>query len=146
MSLTGTSGKEDYGFTVELKPGPKTLLLNQRIARVDLISGKLTKEFLLYFLLSRKFLDYLYPTAKGMKQANLSTHAMKRLKVLIPTIEEQGQISSCFRTIDRKLELHQAKLDSLRDLFRTLLHRLMTAQLRVHDLNLPSFEAAAAAA
>ena len=82
MSLTGTSGKEDYGFTVELKALPKTLLLNQRIARIDLISERLSKDFLLYFALpSRKFLDYLYPTAKGIKQANLSTHAMKRLKV-----------------------------------------------------------------
>jgi type I restriction enzyme S subunit len=142
MSLTGTSGKEDYGFTVELKPGPKTLLLNQRIARVDLISKRLTKEFLFYFLLSRKFLDHLYPTAKGMKQANLSTHAMKALKVPIPGVDEQKEIANCFRAIDRKVELHQAKLDSLRDLFRTLLHQLMTAQIRVHNLQLPELETA----
>jgi type I restriction enzyme, S subunit len=143
MSLTGTSGKEDYGFTVELKPEPRTLLLNQRIARVDLISERLTKEFLFYFLLSRKFLDHLYPTAKGMKQANLSTHAMKSLKVPIPGVDEQKEIANCFRAIDRKIELHQAKLDSLRDLFRTLLHQLMTAQIRVHDLDLDAMESAA---
>jgi type I restriction enzyme S subunit len=133
MSLTGTSGKEDYGFTVELKPGPKTLLLNQRIARVDLISERLIKEFLFYFLLSRKFLDHLYPTAKGMKQANLSTHAMKGLKVPIPSVDEQKEIANCFRTVDRKIELHQGKLDTLRDLFYTMLHRLMTGAIRVND-------------
>jgi type I restriction enzyme S subunit len=144
MSLTGTSGKEDYGYTVEVQPGPKTLLLNQRIARIDLNSTKLTKEFLLYVLLSRKFLDQLYPTAKGMKQANLSTHAMKGLKIAIPSIDEQKQISTCFGTIDYKIQLHQIKLDNLRDLFRTLLHQLMTAQIRVHNLDVPELESTAA--
>jgi type I restriction enzyme S subunit len=142
MSLTGTSGKEDYGFTVELKPGPKTLLLNQRIARVDLVSPRLNKDFLFYFLLSRKFLDHLYPTAKGMKQANLSTHAMKQLKIPIPSVGEQEQIASYFRTIDRKIELHHDKLDSSRDLFRTMLHELMTAQVRVQNLDLSQLEGA----
>jgi type I restriction enzyme S subunit len=136
MSLTGTSGKEDYGFTVELKVLPKTLLLNQRIARIDLISEKLTKDFLFYFLLSRKFLDLLYPTAKGMKQANLSTHAMKRLKVPMPGIDEQKEITSHFRKVSRKIELDQARLDSLRDLFRTLLHQLMTGQIRVSQIDM----------
>jgi type I restriction enzyme S subunit len=145
MSLTGTSGKEDYGFTVEVEPGSKTLLLNQRIARIDLGSNRLTKEFLLYILLSRKFLDQLYPTAKGMKQANLSTHAMKALKIAIPRIDDQKEISTCFNTIDHKIKLHQIILDNFRDLFRTLLHQLMTAKIRVRSLNLPELESAVAA-
>jgi type I restriction enzyme, S subunit len=136
MSLTGTSGKEDYGFTVELKPVSRTLLLNQRIARIDITSEKLTRAFVLYFLMSRKFLDHLYPTAKGMKQANLSTHAMKRLKVPVPCRDEQREIANCFRTIDRRIEVHQRKAELLSALFRTLLHQLMTAQLRVHNLDL----------
>src|SRR6266536_2341765 len=144
MSLTGTTGKEDYCFTVELKSAPKTLLLNQRIARIDLISNKIVNDFLFYFLLSRMFLDHLYPTAKGMKQANLSTHAMKRLKVPVPSIEEQKEIAGYFRAIDRKSEIHQKRIDCLRDLFRTLLHQLMTAQIRVHDLDFLELEAAAA--
>jgi type I restriction enzyme S subunit len=144
MSLTGTSGKEDYGFTVEVRSVSKILLLNQRIARIDLISTKLIKDFLFYFLLSRKFLDNLYPTAKGMKQANLSTHAMKDLKVPVPTLEEQKEIVGVFRVIDMKSEIHQRRFDLLRGLFRTLLHQLMTAETRVPDLDLSELEAAAA--
>ena len=74
MSLTGTSGKEDYGFTVKLPKSERALLLNQRVTRtLDITDSRLQKDFVHYFLLSRKFLDFLYPTAKGMKQANLST-------------------------------------------------------------------------
>lgn len=140
MSLTGTSGKEDYGFTVEIGSVPKTLLLNQRIVRIDIISEQLSKDFLFYFLLSRQFLDHLYPTAKGMKQANLSTHAMKALKILVPNIDEQKEISNLLRIVDRRIEVHQKQSTIYADLFRTLLHQLMTAQIRVHNLDLPDLK------
>jgi type I restriction enzyme S subunit len=138
MSLTGTSGKEDYGFVVEVPSVPSTLLLNQRVVKLTPTSPKLLKEFLLFFLLSRKFLDHLYPTAKGMKQANLSTNSMKKLLLVIPDVVEQRQIATCFRTLDSKLDVHRRKHAALRALFRTLLHELMTARVRVPaDITLP---------
>ena len=136
MSLTGTTGKEDYGFTVEVRALNRNLLLNQRVARIDLLSNELSKDFLLYFLLSRKFLDQLYPTAKGMKQANLSTHAMKRLKIVVPSAGEQTEIGRVCRLVDRKLKVHQVKRNALAELLSTLLHQLMTSQLRVAELEI----------
>ena len=140
MSLTGTSGKEDFGFVVERDETSRTLLLNQRVVKSTPTSSKLLKEYLLFFLQSRKFLDHLYPTAKGMKQANLSTNAMRKLLLVIPDIAEQRQIANCFRTLDAKLELHRQTHLALSDLFRTLLHQLMTARIRVHDLDLSALD------
>ena len=137
MSLTGTSGKEDYGFTVSLPKTEKTLLLNQRVARIDITDDRLEKNFAYYFLLSRKFLDYLYPTAKGMKQANLSTNAMKNLKVVLPDPMEQSGIAECFKSLEQKIVVAGNKAATLQDLFRTLLHELMTEKSRVHELQLP---------
>ena len=42
----------------------------------------------------------------------------------------------------RKLKLHERKYATITDLFRTLLHQLMTAQIRVHNLDLPELEIA----
>jgi hypothetical protein len=42
--------------------------------------------------------------------------------------------------VDRKLKLHERKHAALTALFRTLLHQLMTAQIRVHDLDLALLE------
>ncbi|MBA4416735.1 MAG: hypothetical protein C0392_02320 [Syntrophus sp. (in: bacteria)] len=140
MSLTGTSGKEDYGFTVEIGSIAKTLLLNQRIVRIDPISEQLSKDFLFYFLLSRQFLDHLYPTAKGMKQANLSTYAMKTLKIPMPTIDEQKEIPNVLRILDRRIDFHQKQSTIYASLFRTLLHQLMTAQIRVYNLDISEIE------
>ena len=136
MSLTGTSGKEDYGFTVKIPATEKTLLLNQRVTRIDIKDYRLQKNFIYYFLLSRKFLDFLYPTAKGMKQANLSTNAMKKLKVVLPDWDEQAKISKYLNSLDQKVLVAGRKVTALQELFRTLLHELMTAKTRVHDLDL----------
>ncbi|MEW8411287.1 MAG: restriction endonuclease subunit S [Candidatus Thiodiazotropha endolucinida] len=132
MSLTGTSGKEDFGFTVRIPKTEKTLMLNQRVTRIDITDDRLKKDFAHHFLLSRKFLDFLYPTAKGMKQANLSTNAMKKLKVVLPDKEEQSEIATCFKSLDQKIVVASRKVAALQDLFRTLLHELLTAKIRVH--------------
>jgi len=136
MSLTGTSGKEDYGFTVRIPKTDKTLLLNQRVTRIDITDNRLQKDFAHYFLLSRKFLDHLFLSAKGMKQANLSTNAMKKLKVVLPGEAEQQEIAMCFKSLDQKIGVVGRKVAALQDLFRTLLHELMTAKTRVHNVTL----------
>jgi type I restriction enzyme S subunit len=138
MSLTGTSGKEDYGFTVRVPKTDKTLLLNQRVTRIDITDDRLQKDFAHHLLLSRKFLDFLYPTAKGMKQANLSTNAMKKLKVVLPGEPEQLEIATCFKSLDQKSVIAGRKVAALQDLFRTLLHELMTAKTRIQNLTLIS--------
>ena len=135
MSLTGTSGKEDYGFTVSLPKTEKTLLLNQRVTRIDMTDDRLKKSFAYYFLLSRKFLDHLYPTAKGMKQANLSTNAIKKLKIVLPDPIEQSDIAECLKSLDRKIGVAGKKVATMQALFRTLLHELMTAKTRVHEVD-----------
>ena len=140
MSLTGTSGKEDYGFTVKLPMMERALLLNQRVTRIDIGNNRLQKTFAHYFLLSRKFLDFLYPTAKGMKQANLSTNAMKKLKIVLPDEQEQSEIAECFKSLDRKIAVATSKYEKFQDLFRTLLHELMTAKIRVDEIELPEFK------
>jgi len=140
MSLTGTSGKEDFGFTVRLPKTERALLLNQRVTRIDITDVRLQKDFAQHFLLSRKFLDYLYPTAKGMKQANLSTNAMKKLKVVLPDEDEQAEIATCFKSLDRKIVVAGQKRDQLQDLFRTLLHELMTAKTRVSSVKFSDFK------
>jgi type I restriction enzyme S subunit len=83
-----------------------------------------------------------YPTAKGMKQANLSTNAMKKLKVVLPGEVEQSEIATCFKSLDQKVVIAGRKVAALQDLFRTLLHELMTAKTRVHQLNTLAFQPA----
>jgi hypothetical protein len=53
---------------------------------------------------------------------------------------EQTEIVSALTALDAKTAIHQRKHAALTDLFHTLLHQLMTAQIRIHDLDLPELE------
>lgn len=142
ISLTGTMGKEDYGFTVKIPDNlPVKLLLNQRVAKVEIINSDILSDYFFHYLLSRQFLDRLYPTAKGTKQGNLSSSIINRLLIVVPKqIEEQREIASILDAIDRKIDLHKRKKAVLEKLFKSLLHKLMNGEIRVSDLDLTAIQ------
>ena len=49
---------------------------------------------------------------------------------------EQREIVAILDAIDRKIDLHRRKRAVLEELFRGLLHKLMTGEIRVADLDL----------
>ena len=50
------------------------------------------------------------------------------------SIKEQEGIADVLSTFDRKIEFHRSKKVTLTDLFKTLLHELMTGARRVHEI------------
>jgi type I restriction enzyme S subunit len=75
---------------------------------------------------------------------------LKAFPALVPpTLDEQSAIAAILDAIDRKIDLHRRKRAVLDDLFKALLHKLMTGEIRVADLDLsalasqPASEAAA---
>jgi type I restriction enzyme S subunit len=77
----------------------------------------------------------------GLAQQHLNVSAVKRTLVPVPSLAEQDEIDSALATLQRKIELITTRRESLSDLFRTLLHQLMTAQIRVRDLDVGELEA-----
>jgi type I restriction enzyme S subunit len=57
-----------------------------------------------------------------------------------PDPDEQQEIANILQTIDRKISLHERKRATLQDLFQTLLHKLMTAEIRVANLDIDTRE------
>lgn len=72
---------------------------------------------------------------RAVSQSNISATRLRSFSVPIPKTEEQDEIASQINCLDQKLIFHFQKKQLLADLFRTLLHQLMTAQIRVHDLD-----------
>ena len=60
--------------------------------------------------------------------------------------DEQARIAQTLDAIDAKIDLHKRKKAVLEDLFKSLLHKLMTGKIRVADLDLSTLEQDAAAA
>ena len=72
--------------------------------------------------------------AQGAIQKNISGTRLRGLAIPLPPLPEQTVIAATVKTIDRKLESHRSKHKAAQDLFRTLLHELMTAEIRVDRL------------
>jgi type I restriction enzyme S subunit len=84
------------------------------------------------------------PAADG--KYNLNTATIDSLPLpLPPTVEEQGEIVEMLGAIDRKIDLHRRKRQVLEELFKALLHKLMTGEIRVKDLDLSALDGPVAA-
>jgi type I restriction enzyme S subunit len=73
-------------------------------------------------------------TADG--KFNINTGTLETLLVPKPDTNEQKAIADALAHMDKKAHNHLGTRTTLESLFRTLLHQLMTAQIRVRDLDL----------
>ena len=86
-------------------------------------------EFLNYYLITQQLeMDRLAPKNT---QKNINIQFLKPWPVPLPSVEEQTEMAGAFSATDRKIRLATQKRSLLQDLFRTLLHELMTAKTRV---------------
>jgi type I restriction enzyme S subunit len=72
----------------------------------------------------------------GMTRPKLNKGLLMKMKISCPSEGEQTEIAHILQTIDQKIEIHEKKKSALQDLFKTMLHKLMTAEIRVHDLEI----------
>lgn len=75
---------------------------------------------------------------RAVNQANYNKNEISVLKIPSPPYEQQVEIAKTIGAVDAKIWSHVDKKRSLEDLFRTLLHGLMTAKTRVHELEFPT--------
>jgi type I restriction enzyme, S subunit len=101
-------------------------------------STEINSEFLWQYLMSR------YQVLRGSGALGHISHLnlgyVRDFEIPKPPIVIQWEIAEILRTIDSRLTLIESRKLLLTDLFRSLLHQLMTAQIRVNDLVLPELE------
>ena len=73
----------------------------------------------------------------GSTKGALTCAFLRSLPIPLPrTLGEQLEIVAILDAIDRKIDLHRRKRAVLEELFKALLHKLMTGEIRVADLDL----------
>lgn len=113
-------------------------LHNQRLGLiVDLDGNRLSKRFLFNVFNLPHLRVEVAKTSTGSKVKHTSPTKLRAVKVGIPpTLEEQDEIATAISTTERKISVATNKKTQLQDLFRTLLHDLMSAKTRVNELQL----------
>jgi len=107
------------------------------LIRIRVDSARLDPFFLNHYFNNDRTQQRLKSIAtRAVSQSNISATRLKGFSIPFPGIEEQGKISSTLDLLDIKIERHRLMRGFYYDLFRTLLHKLMTAEIRVNDLDL----------
>jgi type I restriction enzyme S subunit len=102
-------------------------------------SNDIDSAFLWHYLMS------CYERLRGMGSLGHVSHLnlgyLRDLKILKPSLDEQREIVAILDAIDRKIALHRQKRAVLEELFKSLLHKLMTGAIRASDLDLSALSA-----
>lgn len=88
-----------------------------------------------------RLLAQIVPSAHGTMTLNLND--VETFKVACPSDPEEAKdIVTILQTLDLKIDRHQKKREVLDELFESLLHKLMTGEIAVSDLDLSALSPA----
>ena len=138
ITLTGTVGKRDYGYSVLVK-NSHNLLLNQRVCLIRPDHSRTDARFLLSVLQSRRFLDLFFASSIGGtgNQTNVSIVDLGELQINIPeSLGEQKQIADYFETWDAAIEKTEALIDAKERQFWWLSKKMLGRYLGVRTARL----------
>ena len=101
-------------------------------------SDEVTGRYLFYYLNFLRESGFFLKKQTFSVNAKFNKSAINELPTYLPGEEERQEIVDALDAVWRKLDALLAKKRLLEDLFRILLHQLMTAQIRVHDIDVPA--------
>ena len=91
-------------------------------------------EFLNYFMNWPRTQGEIKKLAsRAVGQANINASKLRTVLFPLPAIDEQHNIAHILDAIDRKIDLHCRKRVVLEELFKALLYKLMTEEIRVGE-------------
>jgi len=108
---------------------------NQACASITPTNGENISSVFLYYYFQYHY-ENLRKLGHGANQRNMNAALIRSFPISFPEPAEQAAVVAALESLDAKTELHERKRQQLQYLFRTLLHELMTAKIRVHEITL----------
>jgi type I restriction enzyme S subunit len=102
---------------------------NQQINAVIVDSSKISNWFLAYAVMRES--NLLESRARKTTVPILHKTNFERIPIPLPPLSEQREIARMLQAVDAKIAAEQTRRAALEDLFKTLLHELMSGRRRV---------------
>ncbi|WP_244783085.1 restriction endonuclease subunit S [Acinetobacter sp. F-1] len=131
LTLTGTVGKTDYGYNVEIDKDDK-FLLNQRLVRLRAKQDLSDSKFIQYRISTDKFFYHFFYSSKGGtgNQSNVSIEDLKQLELNFPSKAEQTKIATFLSAVDEKISQLTQKHALLSQYKQGMMQKLFSQQIR----------------
>ncbi len=136
ISLTGTVGKRDFGYTV-LVLEPIGLYLNQRVGLLRVKKDVSVAVYLSAVTKTHKFQKQFHSLAIGGtgNQANVSLVDCRKLTIPFPSLSEQQKIASFLSSVDEKIERLTRKKELLEQYKKGMMQKIFSQEFRFKDDN-----------
>ena len=105
---------------------------NQAICAILPDTSLALQDFLFYALIRQR--DTLLSQRYGGAQPNLNQTIIRSFPIHLPPLDEQREIARMLQAVDAKIAAEQAHRAALEELFKTLLHALMSGRIRVPNI------------
>jgi type I restriction enzyme, S subunit len=136
---------ERLGSCAVYRGAPQQALFASYLIRARLDLKRVEPRFVAHFYGSKLGTSLVAGRATPASDGkyNLNTGTIDALPLPVPpTLDEQVEIADILDAIDAKIALHQQKRAVLEELFKALLHKLMTGEIDVNDLDLSALQPA----
>ena len=120
-----------------LVPEDTRLSLGQRMMLLRTDRAKLDEMFLVYAFYVPTMRSRMFGMASGVTAPHLNVADVRKLALPIPNLAEQKEIAEVGRLLDRRLIVSEGMRDLQNAVFKSMLHQLMTGQIRVNNLEIP---------
>lgn len=111
------------------------LLLNQRVGKlIGIKTERVDVNYLRYFLSRHEIKKYYSLLGKRGLQVNLGKNEILSVLVTLHPLSTQKKIANILSTIDDKIQLLKNKNKIQKDLFNSMLHKLMKQKIEVENI------------
>jgi type I restriction enzyme S subunit len=117
-----------------LVPSGSRLCLGQRMMQFRTVKNVLNPQFFVYCLYTESIRKRMFSLSSGATAQHINVADMKSFKIPLPNIVEQNQIVEAIYSVDSGIFAKKAKMEALQDLFKTMLHELLTGNIRTTPL------------
>jgi type I restriction enzyme S subunit len=97
----------------------------------------LDKLFFFYFLIKSDVREAIAGKMQGTTgRKRVPKEAVENSLIPLPPLHEQQQIAHILSTVDKKIEIEERRKAMLKELFKTMLHKLMTGEIRLKEVKI----------
>ena len=111
---------------------PELILHGMNLLMIRVKEHVATPFFIFYLIRHLKAKGiFISISSRAVNQASINQQKLKSLPIPLPPLEEQKAIAEALRAIDEKLQKEEEYKKALQNLFKSLLHHLMSGKIRV---------------
>jgi len=126
--------REGVGWTSLFRETDEPVTFCGFTIRARLQSKDVNSEYIVNFLRTNKAREELIASSGKVAITNINQGMLGKVRIPLPPLPIQKQIASILIAIDEKIQSEENKKNALEAQFKTLLHDLMTAKIRVNHL------------